>query len=254
MAETTAPEEALADLHFQLASVDRNRILSELQRNELHVNEAAKRLSMTATETLRQFQRLAEGGLIEKRPDGKYLLSNYGKLVLDSASPLDFISRYRGFFRNHDAFLLPKEYRARLVELSGAKLVPDTIESMNVVAEMLRGARERIGATIEIGGQLHLEIMEQRVTDGLKVRWLMQESFLPKAKDLLRSAKKFPEMRHIPRLRVHVYQTEKEAAVALRLNSGQFDYAIFHGGDSQFLKYANELFAHEWESGKPWYP
>jgi len=96
MAPTPAqPDEKTADLFFQLASTGRRRILSEVQRHNLHLNEVAKRLGMTATETLRQLQRLTEAGLLEKKPDGKYQLTSYAKLVLDSSSPLDFISTYK---------------------------------------------------------------------------------------------------------------------------------------------------------------
>ena len=241
------------ELHFQLASSDRKQILSELLKEDLHVSEMAKRLGMTDTETIRQLQRMMEARLLEKLPDGKYRLTPYAKIVLDAAAPLDFMARNREFFMNHDAKLLPVEFRARFAELSGAKLIPEAIESMNIVAEMLRNARERIDCTIEQGSQLHLEIMKQRIGEGVKVRWLMQESFLPKARDILRSAK-FPEMRKTDRLRVHVYMNEKGAAVSLRTNSGPFDYAIFHGGDQQFLKWAGDMYAHEWERSKPWYP
>jgi len=247
------PDDMGPELHFQLASSDRKQILSELLKEDLHVSEMAKRLGMTDTETIRQLQRMTEARLLERMPDGKYKLTSYAKIVLDAAAPLDFMAGNREFFMNHDAKLLPVEFRARFGELSGAKLIPEAIESMNIVAEMLRKARERIDCTIEQGSQLHLEIMKQRIADGVKVRWLMQESFLPKARDILRSAK-FPEMRKTARLRVHIYMNEKEAAVSLRTNSGPFDYAIFHGGDLQFLKWAGDMYAHEWERSKPWYP
>ena len=242
------------ELFFQLASPDRKRILVELQKEDLHLNEIAKRLGMTPTEALRQLQRMTEARLLEKMPNGSHRLTPYAKIVLDVSAPLDFLSQHREFFMSHDTSLIPIEYRARLAELSGTRIIPDTIGSMNAVAAMLKNAKSQIDCTIEVGSQVHLEIMRQRVTDGLKVRWLMQESFLPKARDFLGSVKKFPEMRKTDRLRVHIYMNEKEAAVSLRTISGPFDYAIFHGGDHQFLKWAGDMYAHEWERSKPWYP
>jgi predicted transcriptional regulator len=247
-------EERSPELFFQLSSIDRKCILEELQKGDAKLTELAKRLEMTSTETLRQLQRLTEGRLVEKSPEGKYRLTSYAKLVLMTSAPLDFVSRFRDYFQDHDGCVLPPEFRARLAELSGGKLIPIAIESMNMVAEMLRNAREKIDCTIEVGSQLHLEIMMQHITDGVKVRWLMQESFLPMARDILGSMNKLPEMKHIPRLHVHVYQTEKEASIAFRLNSGPYDYATFHGEDTQFLKWASDLYTHEWEGAKPWYP
>jgi len=250
----TEVEEAGPNLFFQLASVDRKRILSEIQKESLHMNELARRLGMTSTEALRQLQRMTEASLLEKLPDGRYKLTSYAEVVLYAAASIDFISRYKDYFMTHDARSLPVEFRSRLSELSGTKLIPQTIESVNLAAEMFRIAKERMDCTLEQGSQLHLEILKQRIADGVKFRWLMQESFLPKARDLLRSVKKFPEMRVTPRLLVHVYIIENEAGVSLRLNTGPFDYAAFYGGDPQFVKWASDLFTYEWNKAKIWYP
>ena len=84
-------DEVGPELFFQLASPDRKRILSELQKEDLHLNEMAKRLGMTATETLRQLQRMTEAHLLEKMPNGSYRLTPYAKIVLDVSAPLELI-------------------------------------------------------------------------------------------------------------------------------------------------------------------
>ena len=254
MQKPVPPEERATELFFQLASIDRKRILDKLQEDDLHLNEVAKQLEMTATEALRQLQRLTEAKLLAKLPDGKYRLTPYAKIVLDASAPLDFLSRFREFFMTHDAMLLPVEYRARMSELSGGKLIPNTMETMNVVTGMLRTTRERIEATVEVGFEMHLEIMKQRIGEGVKTRWLMQESYLPKARDTLHQMKKYPEMRYTPRLFGHIYQTDNAASIALRLNDGTMDYASLHGEDQRFMQWASDLFAYEWQKAKPWYP
>lgn len=248
------PDERVAELFFQLASTDRKCILCELRKEDLHLNEISKRVEMTASETLRQLQRMADARLLEKMGDGRYRLTSYAKAVLDASAPLDFMSRFRDFFMTHDVMLLPTEFRARLAELSGGTLIPTTMETMNKVTEMLRNTREKVDATIELGFDVHQEIMKQRVADGVKVRWLMQESYLPKARDLLRTVKKYPEMRYTPHLLGHIYQTDSAASIALRFNNGMMDYASFHGEDPTFLHWTSDLFAHEWQKAKPWYP
>ena len=248
------PGERATELHFQLASIDRKRILSELQKESLHLNEVAKRLDMTATETLRQLQRMTEARLLEKMPEGKYRLTPYAKIVLDTMAPLEFISQFREFFMTHDAMLIPAEYRARMGELSGGVFLPTAVDTFNTVTGMMRSAREKIDGTIEVGFATQLEIMKQRVDEGVKVRWLLQESYLPKAREVLRSVKKFPEMRHTPWLWGHLYQNEDAADVQLRLNDGTQDYLSFHGKDPRFLSWANDFFEHEWKKAKPWYP
>ena len=81
----------LDKLFFELASESRLGILHELQAKELKMQEMARRLDLTDTEACRQLQRLSEARLVQKQPNGAYILTAYAKLVLGISSPLDFI-------------------------------------------------------------------------------------------------------------------------------------------------------------------
>jgi len=251
--EQVESEDVAVDLYFQLASLDRKRILLELQKEDFHLNELAKHLDLTPTEVLRQLHRMTEARLLEKLSDGKYKLTPYAKLVLDTSSPLDFISRHRTYFLDHDAFLLPLEFRARLGELSKATLATTTVETMNYVEQMFIGAQKKIDASV-LGVEFLLDIARRRLEDGLSVRWLIDESFIPKARTMLRSAKKLPEMRHTQRIIGQVNLTDKAAMVTIRRNDGNISYYSFVGEDPTFVRWSTELFTHEWEKAKPWYP
>ncbi len=128
------------------------------------------------------------------------------------------------------------------------------METFNRVAVLLRSAQESIYVTIEVGSDLHLEIMMQRLKQGLKVRWLIQESFLNTAKATFLSAGQLPEIRVTPRISSHLYLTEKASAFCLRNNNGAMDYSTFFGEDPAFLKWTNDLYNHEWQKAKPWHP
>ena len=247
------PEDRAADLFFQLSSTDRKRILSELQKENIHLNGIAKRLDMTATETFRQLQRLTEAGLLERLPNGKYRLTLYAKLVLDMSSPLEFVSKFREHFQHHDTSPIPYEFRARLGELSGGEVTVNTVDMYNRVAEMFTNADKRIDATVE-GFEYLLNKTLERLQQGLKVRWLMYESFRTKAKSILRSEKQFPEMRWTPGIpSVDICLTDKAAAIALTSNK-DISYSIFFGSDPRFLRWTEDMFTYEWEKAKPWYP
>jgi predicted transcriptional regulator len=252
--EPARPEEVVADLFFQLSSADRRRIISELQKEELHLTVVSKRVDLTATEAVRQLQRLTQSGILEKMPDGRYRLTSYGKLVLELSSSFEVVAKHRKYYLEHDASLLPPEFRSRLGELSGGVLLTTAIDTFNTVTEMLRSAREKIDGTIEVGFATQLEVMKRRIEEGVKVRWLLQESYLPKAREELRPMKKLPEMRYTPWLWGHLYQNESAADVQLRLNDGTQDYLSLHGKDPQFLRWATDFFEYEWEKAKPWYP
>jgi len=247
-------EEKLEKLFFELASESRLGILHELQKENFRMQEIARRTDLTDTEASRQLQRLSEASLIKKLSNGKYELSSYAKLVLDLSLSLDFVSRFKEYFLDHDVSILPFEFRARLAELSECVLLPTAIDTFNTNTEMMRSARERIDATIEVGFSDQLELMKNRILEGVKVRWLLQENYLQKAREVLRSAKKFPEMRCMAWLWGHLYQSENEADLQLRQNDGTQDYVSFHGKDPLFLKWASDFFTYEWEKAKPWHP
>ena len=246
-------EEGIEKLFFDLASESRLGILKELQVKELRMQELARRLNLTDTEVSRQLQRLSESMLIQKQPDGTYSLTGYAKLVLSICSPLGFISRYKEYFRDHDSSLLPIEFRARLAELSGGTLISKTVEHINKTTEMFWGAQKRID-TVVLGGVALIEILKQRSQEGVKIRWLMHESFIPNAPSVLSSWKQLPEIRRTPNVLGYVVVTDKAALLSILENDGTMSYSPFYGEDASFLKWAEDLFIHEWEKAKPWQP
>lgn len=245
--------EVLGKLFFELASESRLGILRELQVQGLRMQEIARKLDITDTETCRQLQRLGKARLIQKQPDGTYRLTTYAKLVLDISSPLDFISRYRKYFLVHNAFLLPIEFRARLAELSESKLISITLDHINKTTEMFLKAQKRIDSVV-LGGMALIEILRQRSQEGVKIRWLMQESFIPKAPQVLSSWQKLPEIRTTPSALGYIVVTDKAASLTIRKNDGAMSYSSFYGEDASFLKWAEDLFTYEWQKAKPWHP
>lgn len=246
-------KEGLDKLFFELASENRLNILQEAQVSPLKMTEIARKLNMTDTETIRQLQRLSEASLIQKLPSGSYELTTYAKLVLDLSSSLGFVSRFREYFREHDAFGLPFEFRARLGELSGCKLISASVNHLNKTAEMFYQAKERID-TVVVGTKLFIDILRQRSQEGVKMRWLMQESFIPNAPSALSSWKKIPEIRTTPLVLGWIVVTERAASLSIRQNDRAMSLSSFYGEDPSSIKWTQELFNHEFERAKPWRP
>src|SRR3989337_1456236 len=87
--------EGIEKLFFELASESRLGILRELQKENLKMQEIARRLDVTATEAFRQLQRRSEALLVQKQPEGTFAITQYGKLMLQLSSSLDFVFRHR---------------------------------------------------------------------------------------------------------------------------------------------------------------
>lgn len=158
------------------------------------MQEIAQKLDLTDTEAFRQLQRLSQAQLVQKQPGGSYKLTTYAKLVLEGSLLRHFIFTHKEYIQDHDVFLLPPEFRARLGELSGARPISSTVETLNWVTEMFKNAEKKYdGVVVDLDNMV--DNLLQRFNEGLHMRLLIYESYLPKAKLKFQSFKKLPEMR-----------------------------------------------------------
>jgi len=67
--------EGIEKLFFELASESRLDILRKVNEKNWKMNDVARKLGLTTTETYRQLQRLTEALLVQRQPDGTYAIS-----------------------------------------------------------------------------------------------------------------------------------------------------------------------------------
>ena len=243
-------DEYVAKLLFELASESRLSILRELQKENLRMQEIARRLDVTATEAFRQLERLSGALLVQRQPDGTFTLAEYGKLVLQLSSSLKFVSRYRDYCSTHDIMRLPPQFVNRVSELSQANLVTDTIESLNKGEHALMEAEQYGWGIAEGTIPEHMgPVMEERIQKGLKLRFLLPENRFPITASLPSPVRNL-EVRSIPELPALALLTEKEGSVSFRNVDGRMDYAGFFGKDPKFLNWVKDLFLYYWDKGK----
>jgi len=243
-------DEGIEKLFFELASESRLGILRELRTENLKMQEIARRLDVTATEAFRQLERLSSALLVQRQPDGAFALAEYGRLVLQLSSSLEFVSKHKDYFSTHDVTRLPFQFVNRLGELSQAKLVVDTVESLNVGERAFIEAEEYGWAIAE--GTIPERmgpIMDERIRKGVKLRFLLPETRLPTSATPLPPVKNL-EMRGLSDLPAIVLITEKEGAVYFRQVGGRVDYAGVFGKHPTFLNWVKDLFQYYWERGK----
>jgi predicted transcriptional regulator len=254
LVKTNADEDRFSDIHFQLSNADRRRIIEELQMQNLKLNEVAKKLDITATEAYRQLQRMTDSGLLEKASDGRYRSTPYARLILESTSAVHFLSKHREYFLAHDASLIPPQFRARFGELSRMVFLPDPITNLNATNEVLRNAEEWIDVMSEQRLEQHVQVLKQRESDGLKVRFVHQESLIESMKGELAASKQSVERRFLPVVCAAMVLTDKSAGFALRRLDGKMDYQVFAGTDPESMKWAHDLYEDHWNKAKPWHP
>lgn len=239
----------IESLFFDLASESRLSILRELNEKNWKMNELARKLDLTTTETFRQLQRLVEDLLVQKQTDGTYSISLYGAIVLKLSPSLEFVFRHRDYFSTHDIRPLPYQFLNRISELSKAELGMDIMENINLSERITREAEEYMWGggseqPLNIGS-----IIGEKITKGVKFRFLFPEKFVPKQAVSLEKAR-FVEWRIMDGIPVNFALTEKEACISFNLVGGRADYAGFASKDSIFVNWVKDLFLYYWEKGK----
>jgi predicted transcriptional regulator len=254
LANTKVDENRLSDLYFQLSSEDRRMIIEELQTDTLKLSEVAKKLDITATEALRQVQRLRDAGLLEKTNEGKYRSTHYSKLILESSAAMGFLSKHREYFLDHDASLIPPKFRARFGELSKMVFLPEPVTNLNTANEILMNAEKWIDVMSEQRLEQHGRILKQRVLEGVKVRFVHQDNLIESMKEELIAPKQPVERRFLPRICAVMILTDKSAGFSLPRLDGKMDYQVFAGTDPESMKWAHDLFEDQWNRARPWHP
>lgn len=214
------------------------------------MQEIARRLDVTATEAFRQLQRLSEALLVQKQPEGTFAITQYGRLVLQLSSSLDFVFKHRDYFSTHDIMRFPYQFVNRIGELSQTNLITDTMESINKGERMFIEAEQYAWGLVEHGRgpELMSPIMNERTRKGVKVKMLIPESLLPTAISPVKAPSY--EVRGLSDIPAIMAVTEKEAAICFSLVGGRTDYAGFYGKNPMFLNWVKDLFLYYWDKGK----
>jgi predicted transcriptional regulator len=236
-------------LFFDLASECRLDILWELKKGNFKMNELARTLDLSATETVRQLQRLSEDKLVAKQPEGDYALTEYGKLLLQLTPHLEYVYRNRDYFLSRDIWRVPYEYLNRIGELSQGTLICNVADSLNIAQRLIREAEQYVWTigdkSLDAIGTLMLDSYKNGVR---QFRIMAAESQLKAPSASV--GRMGVEERSLPHIPAMVICTEKEAVICLLAKDGKADYMGFFGSDAMFRKWVNDFFTYFWGNGK----
>lgn len=248
-------EKRLDMLFYELASQDRLAILRELSKNDLKMQDVARKLDLTATEASRQLQRMTHAKLIERGPEGTYTTTHLGRLFLTLSASMEFVYKHDDYFLNHNLTKIPLPFINRLGELSKGTLVANLIADLARWEELVKATQEYLWVmTPHAMGHL-TRLSAVKLAEGVKIRSIMSEENRDANVDLPSS--KNAERKLIQEVPLIMLISEREASVSFpsARADGTADFvSSFFGNNPNFLKWANELFLYYWDQAKIWYP
>ncbi len=240
------------ELFTELSGEKRLGILSALSSGPMKFTELSARLSITSPETSRHLTRLNDAGLVEKRLDGGYCLTSYGRAILDCLPILDFISREKTYFLDHDPSSLPVSLFRRIDDLSRGRVLNSFIEILNTVDREFEYVNEFLWSMSDDFPRYFLPKCEEQVERGVKYRVIFPENFIPTLRSLdVKNIQKV-EVRSLKKVNLTINVSDRFCTLALPSRDGKIDHsACIIGSDQRFRKWCMELFDHYWGQAEP---
>ncbi len=245
--------EEISKVLFELSSNRRANILFEIEKENLKMQQIAKSLDMTVTETFRHLQRLTDAKLMEKKVDGTYAITSLGQLATGFLSGFNFILKNGDYFLDHDVSCLPYEFVNRLGELSEAEFCKEAMSGFNRARKMVFEAEKYIWTIAEQVDSSHVGPTTEKVSKGLDFKFIMQKE-LAKTFANAKDTEVLTGSRYLERVPVTLVITENYATVVFRRHNGVMDYMGLFGTDEKFRKWTQDLFTYYWERAEGWNP
>ena len=241
---------------LDLASPERMQILFKLLEKNSTPTLLAKDIDATKQEVHRNFKRLEDSGLIEKKTDGTFTLTTFGKIVCTQVPSLVFISQNRKYFEEHNFGEVPHKFQMRCGQLANGQHVKGISKVLEQWKNIYKNSNDYV---YEVLSEVPLDLIEplvKKVKKGVKFNYIFSESALvPKGRKALLKKLGFDkliEQGQIQRKMEKNVQTvvilnEKEACIMFPTLDGESDLTeMFYSDDLMFHEWCLDYFRYCW--------
>ena len=243
--------ERLHKLLFELSSPERISIMSKLEKDECKLSQLSRKLQLTVTETSRHLQRLNEAKLIQKNSNGKYGLTQFGRLAMFLLEDLSFLLAHREYFLEYDASGVPRQFIDRFGELAHGVYVGEALGNLEEGENRIREAQKFVWILSDAVLTNSVPILMEKVKKPFDLRIVLPEGKFPPENASRLPLASNTHKRVLPKIDVLIVMTESYAVFCLPTWSGKIDYTGFSGQDARFRKWCRDLFLYYWERAKP---
>ncbi len=232
------------ELFTELSSENRLGILRILNEKPTTFTSLIKEVDMNSTEASRQLSRLTEARLIEKKGDGNYYNTLFGKLVLSSISDLNFISEKSGFFLKHDTAPIPLDLLRQIDSLSKGEIVTGVYNIINTYEKFI--IKGYLWYMSDDFPRHQLPNVEKKLEEGKKFRAILPKDPTPMLSE--KNRKKI-EIKVLDEIKISVIVSDNFSMLELPGLDGKIDQntAIF-GYDDRFREWCKKLFQYYWDA------
>ncbi|HET9008894.1 MAG TPA: transcriptional regulator [Nitrosarchaeum sp.] len=245
-----------ANYVLDLASPQRLNILFKLLNKDSTPTEIAKELESTKQEVHRNFIRLEESGLIERKNNGKYTTTTFGEAVCTQVPTIVFFSQNRKYFEEHTFADIPYKFKIRCGQLATSQHIKGISKVLEQWKSIYKNSDEYI---YEILSEAPLDLVEplvKQIKKGIKFQYIFSESTLvPKGRKALLKRlgfdslieKRMVERKMAKNVQTMIVLNEKEACVLFPSKDGESDITeMFYSDDAMFHEWCLDYFRFCW--------
>jgi predicted transcriptional regulator len=236
------------ELFTELSSENRLGILQTLDEKPMTFTSLIKEVDMNSTEASRQLSRLTEARLIEKKGDGRYYNTLFGKLVLSSVSDLNFISEKSGYFLEHDTACIPPDLLRQIDALSTGEIITGVYNILNIHEKLGDGIKSYMWYMSDDFPRHHLPYIEKKLEEGWDIRVILPKD-LCSTSPLSEKNRKKIGVKVLDEIKISAIVSDKFSMLELPGQDGKIDQntAIF-GYDDRCREWCKKLFQYYWET------
>jgi predicted transcriptional regulator len=254
----------IKDLFFEFSNEDRIAVFRSLYEKDKKHSEIEKDLDITGSEVSRHLKRLREKHLVNKTREGKYRISNIGKIFYWIINLFKVSIKHKDFFNTHDITSIPLYLILQLGELHTLELSTKTLKNIELWSDFVKNSEQFIYAITDQFQNSLLPIVEQNIhNQNLEIRALIDKSLLKsynipkewseKFKDPIKFYKKlniYENIRVLDDIGLSFVVSEKGGI--LFLNKGNdIDYSqCLIDNHPSFINWCKDLFEFYWNRGK----
>ena len=243
--------EETQELLFSLASVDRLKLLREIDLRKGRLTSLAKVIDVTAQECSRHLARLSDTGLITKDPVGSYKTTPLGKAILGLIPAIEFLLKHKDYFKEHDLSVLPGSFVERFGELSGGRYLGHASKVVEQIRSTVSHAKDYVWIAADQPVKVGRQIGESFSSTEIPVRLMCEPGADPDILAEAASALPNSEIRLLEGLKVLIMMNDTSAGVSFpRLDSKLDLGAGFAGTDAKFRGWCRDLFEYYWSKSK----
>jgi len=240
------------ELFTELSSENRLAILQLLDKKPMTFTSLIKETDMNSAEASRQLSRLTETRLIEKKGDGRYYNTLFGKLVISSISDLEFISGRSEYFLKHDTAHIPLDLMEQISALSTGEIISGVYNILNTHEKLGAGIKSYMWYMSDDFPRHHLPDSEKKLDEGVEIRVILPKD---KCAPSLISEKNRNKIgaKLLDEIKISVIATDRFSMLQLPGQDGMIDQnTALYGYDDRFREWCKKLFIYYWE--KKGYP